>query len=207
MFSVIRTFTYAIHATACFLLFPNNLFGMIFGSMQLCNGFMSLTADPIFRLERISWVIYLTHHLTHEWPIKTILDLSIPNWMATIHQFILRLQSHVLRRYFNPLLLYFIIKQNDSSLWSRSNWVKLDGLNWEIHVWTWPFSRLKVVWKNGWSRNQNFQRPLSRPSTLIGLDHSHNGFLVITWFVANSPVLWTRMINTPVITWLIFASF
>ena len=58
MFSVIRTFTYAIHATACFLLFPNNLFGMIFGSMQLCNGFMSLTADPIFRLERISWVVY-----------------------------------------------------------------------------------------------------------------------------------------------------
>ena len=63
MFSVIRTFTYAIHATACFLLFPNNLFGMIFGSMQLCNGFMSLTADPIFRLERIFRVVYLTRSL------------------------------------------------------------------------------------------------------------------------------------------------
>lgn len=69
MFSVIRTFTYAIHATACFLLFPNNLFGMIFGSMQLCNGFTSLTADPIFRLERIPWV----NIWPNAWPT---LDLS-----------------------------------------------------------------------------------------------------------------------------------
>jgi len=49
-FSVIRTFIYAILAQAAFLLFPMNLFGMIYGTLQLFNGLISLTADPIFRM-------------------------------------------------------------------------------------------------------------------------------------------------------------
>lgn len=48
-FSVIRTFIYAILAQAAFLLFPMNLFGLLYGTLQLCNGLVTLLADPIFR--------------------------------------------------------------------------------------------------------------------------------------------------------------
>ena len=49
--------------------------------------------------------------------------------MATIHQFILHLPSHVSWRYFNPLLLYFIIKQNDVLVSFVRFKSKLGGLN------------------------------------------------------------------------------
>merc|ERR1712062_103989 len=47
-FSFIRTFLYAICAQAAFLLFPANLFGLIYGSLQLFNGLLTLTAVPLF---------------------------------------------------------------------------------------------------------------------------------------------------------------
>ena len=53
VFSVCRTFSYAIMAQAVFLLYPGYLFGAIFGSMSLANGAISLVADPLFRYIRI----------------------------------------------------------------------------------------------------------------------------------------------------------
>ena len=49
VFSVCRTFSYAIMAQAVFLLYPGYLFGAIFGSISLANGAISLIADPLFR--------------------------------------------------------------------------------------------------------------------------------------------------------------
>ena len=50
MVSVIRAFLYAILAQASFLLFPHELFGLIYGVLNLLNGFTTLFADPIFRM-------------------------------------------------------------------------------------------------------------------------------------------------------------
>ena len=50
MFSICRTFSYAVMAQAVFLLYPSYLFGAIFGSISLANGTISLIADPLFRL-------------------------------------------------------------------------------------------------------------------------------------------------------------
>ncbi|CAG5111121.1 Oidioi.mRNA.OKI2018_I69.chr2.g5455.t1.cds [Oikopleura dioica] len=50
IFSIIRTFLYAVCAQAAFLLFPNHLFGLIYGFLNLLNGLATLLADPIFRI-------------------------------------------------------------------------------------------------------------------------------------------------------------
>ena len=50
VFSICRTFSYAVMAQAVFLLYPSDLFGAIFGSISLANGTISLIADPLFRL-------------------------------------------------------------------------------------------------------------------------------------------------------------
>jgi len=50
IFSIIRTFLYAVCAQAAFLLFPSHLFGLIYGFLNLLNGLATLLADPIFRI-------------------------------------------------------------------------------------------------------------------------------------------------------------
>ena len=62
IFSVIRTFLYAILAQAAFLLFPPQLFGLIYGVLNLLNGITTLLADPIFRP---GWKISLSDLTRH----------------------------------------------------------------------------------------------------------------------------------------------
>ena len=113
-FSVIRTFIYAILAQAAFLLFPMNLFGMIYGTLQLCNGLVSLTADPIFRLKT------KTHFILDGWkseffaafPIFITIFTNQLNWNSsklTIFLVLLSLLQAILYYGSNHLLIWWLI--------------------------------------------------------------------------------------------------